>query len=68
MIHVEDTFMKSTPIAGVGDFAYFNEAGGTIMAGRGDHAITLQMLDGPPGAGPRLAAIKALANAALAKL
>jgi hypothetical protein len=62
------TFMKSTPIAGVGDFAYYNEAGGTIMAGRGDHAITLQMLDGPAGAGPRLAAIKSLAGAALARL
>ncbi len=62
------TFMKSTPIEGVGDFAYYNEAGGTIMAGAGAHAITLQMLDGPAGAGARLAAIKTLASAALAKL
>ena len=65
---VWSTFMKSTPVEGVGDFAYFNEAGGTILAGRGGHAITLQMLDGPAGAAPRLAAIKSLASAALAKL
>ena len=64
---VWSTFMKSTPVAGVGDFAYFHEAGGTVMAGRGGHAITLQMLDGPSGAA-RLTAIKTLASAVLAKL
>jgi hypothetical protein len=60
-------FMKLTPVPGVGDFAYYNEAGGVLLAGKGGKGVQIQMLDGPAGAG-RLEAIKTLAKAALAKL
>ena len=61
------TLMKLTPVAGVGEFAYYNEAGGVLLAGSGTKAVQIQMLDGPPGAA-RLEAIKTLARTALAKL
>ena len=61
------TMLKSTPVPGVAEFAYYNEAGGVLLAGRGDHAVQIQMLDGPAGPA-RLEAIKTLARTALAKL
>jgi hypothetical protein len=60
-------FLKSTPVEGVGDFGYYNEAGSSLFAGKGDKAVVVQMLDGPAGPG-RLAAAKTLAAEALARL
>ena len=59
--------MKAAPVSGVGDYAYYNEAGGVVFAGKGGHAVEVQMLDGPAGPG-RLEAIKTLAAEALSKL
>lgn len=60
-------FMKTTPVEGVGDYGYYNEMGSVLFAGRGDKAVTVQMLDGPAGAA-RLTALKTLAADALARL
>jgi len=60
-------FMKTTPVEGVGDYGYYNEMGSVLFAGKGDKAVTVQMLDGPAGAA-RLTALKTLAADALARL
>ena len=60
------TFIKSSTIQGAGDVAYYNEMGGTLFAAKGDHAVEVQMLDGPAGA-ERIEALKTLANLALAR-
>ena len=60
------TYIKSSTIPGAGDVAYYNEMGGTLFAAKGDHAVEVQMLDGPAGA-ERIEALKTLANLALAR-
>ncbi len=60
-------FMKTTSVPGVGDFGYYNEMGSVLFAGKGDKAVTVQMLDGPAGAA-RLTALKTLAAEALGRL
>jgi hypothetical protein len=65
--HIWADVMRSAPETGVGDFAYYNEAAGVLVAGRGAHMVEVQVLDGPAGAG-RLETIKSLAATALGRM
>jgi hypothetical protein len=65
--HIWADVMKSTPVTGVGDFGYYNEAGGVLVAGSGAHMVEVQVLDGPGGA-ERLETIKSLAATALGRM
>lgn len=67
MKQVWGTMMKTTPVEGVGEFAFLSPMGPALFAGKGDRAIVVQLLDGGTP-DKREVEIKTLAAQAVARL
>lgn len=67
MKQVWGTMMKTTPVEGVGDFAFLSPMGPALFAGKADRAVVVQLLDGGSPE-QRAEEIKTLAKAAVGRL